>query len=62
MAATLTSCQIELRALSGVAEQLTSDMDSSDKMLIQDKIDYLRKMLNNIRGNLGDKQRELEKR
>ena len=62
MAATLTSCQIELRSLSGLAEQLTTDMDSSDKMLIQDKIDHLRKMLNNIRGNLGDKQRELEKR
>ncbi|CAK8680522.1 unnamed protein product [Clavelina lepadiformis] len=62
MAAMLTSCQIELRSVSGLAEQLCADMDVQDKALIRGKVDNLRNALHRIQGSLGDRQRDLEKR
>jgi len=62
MGGMLTSCQIELRSVSGLAEQLCADMDEQDKALIREKVDTLREALHRLQGSLGDRQRDLEKR
>ncbi|XP_077969764.1 nesprin-1-like isoform X1 [Styela clava] len=61
-AADLTSSQIELRSISGLAEQLCADMDQQDKSIIREKVDKLRRLLHALQAEIGEKQRELEKR
>lgn len=62
MAAMLTSCQIELRSVSGMAELLCQQMDEQDRELIRHKVDHLRANLHRLQATLGEKQRDLEKK
>lgn len=62
MAADLTTSQIELRSISGLAEQLCADMEPTDKSIMRERVDQLRKKLHGLQADMGEKQRDLEKR
>lgn len=61
-AAELRSSQIELRSISGLAEQLCGDMDLIDRAVIREKVENLRKILHGLQAGIGDRQRDLERR
>ena len=58
----LTSCLVELRSISELSENICQEMDSTDKLMIKNKIKTFRISLDELQALSTTEQRDLEKK
>ena len=58
----LTSCLVELRSISELSENISQEMDLTDRLMIKNKIKTFRISLDELQALSTTEQRDLEKK